>query len=86
MSHLQQYVPTTSTEDEVDNPLTDESFKVFDDKFHYVLFGGHQLTVERAFGAQKERSNENRGVERLEGLVPVVEDWHTKVAFLKVIK
>ena len=40
MSHLQQYVPTNANEDEVNNPLTDESFKVFSDKFHYILFGG----------------------------------------------
>ena len=84
MSHLQQYVPTNTTEDEIHNPLTNESFKVFLDHFHYLLIGGDQLTVERAIGAKKERSNEKRGVDRLEGLLPVIEDWHAKVASLKV--
>lgn len=57
---------------------------MFLDKFHYLLFGGDQLTVERAHGSKKCRSNEIRGLDRLEGLIPVVEDWHAKVIFLKV--
>jgi L1 cell adhesion molecule like protein len=84
MSHLQQYVPTDTTEDEVLNPFTNEPFKVHIDKFYHILFGGDQLTVERAIGSKKERFNEARGIERLDGLLPVVEDWHAKVAFLKV--
>lgn len=35
-------------------------------------------------GAKKERNNENRGVDRLEGMIPVIEDWHAKVCLLKV--
>lgn len=53
--------------------------------FHHVLLGGDQLTVQRATGSKKERNNEDRGIDRLEGLIPVVEDWHTKVVVLKVI-
>ena len=52
------------------------------DQFHYILFGGDQLTVERATGSKQERNNESRDKERLEGLVTVVEDWHAKVCLL----
>ena len=51
-------------EDEIHNLSANESFKVFLDHFHYLLIGGDQLTIERAIGAKKERSNENRGVYR----------------------
>ena len=84
MTHLQQYVPTQSTVSDVSDPKNDEEFQVTLDKFHYILFGGDQLTVERAMGAKKERNNENRGVDRLEVMIPVIEDWHTKVCLLKV--
>ena len=46
MTHLQQYVPCNSTEDEIINPMTNEPEKVYIDQFHYILFGGDQLTVE----------------------------------------
>ena len=54
------------------------------DKFHRVLFGGDQLTAKRARGSQYVRSNSLRGKDRLEGLKPVVEDWHAKVCLLGV--
>ena len=48
------------------------------------FFGGDQLTVARARGAQGQRENSNSGEKRLEGLVPVVEDWHTQMNLLIV--
>ena len=49
-----------------------------------TLFGGDQLTVARGIGAQRIRANSEEGASRLEGLIPVVEDWHAKVCFLGV--
>ena len=49
--------------------------------FHKILFGGDQLSVARARGAQMERKNEDRPTRQLRGLVPVVEDWHGKQCF-----
>ena len=50
------------------------------DPVHSVLsqlfFGGDQLTEERARNAQKGRSDGDNMYERLEGLLPKVEDWH----------
>lgn len=84
LAHLHQYVPVKSDEDEVVDPDDGETIKVVVDHFHHILFGGDQLTAERATGAKRSKSNECRGLDQLEGLVPVIEDWHAKVCFLKV--
>lgn len=85
MSHLQQYVPVQSKSCRIQDPESEKEMELFEDKFHYLLFGGDQLTVERATGSKEYScSNEWRGLERLEGLIPVIEDWHAKVCFLKV--
>ena len=65
-------------------PCNGEVVKIVADEFHYVLFGGDQLTAERATGAKQSINNENRGYDRFEWLVPVIEDWHAKVCFLKM--
>lgn len=41
-----------------------------------LFFGGDQLTEERSRNAQMARSDGVDDVERLEGLMPKVEDWH----------
>ena len=84
LQSLQQYVPVHSQEEVFVDAEDNEEITLVLDKFHYVLFGGDQLTVERAVGSKRERCNECRGTDRLEGLVPVIEDWHAKVCFLKV--
>lgn len=42
------------------------------------------MTAARVRGSQRIRSNSERGVDRLQGLVGVAEDWHTKMCFLVV--
>ena len=54
------------------------------DAFHQILFGGDQLTVARARGSQRIQVNSESQADRLQGLVPVAEDWHTKVTLLEV--
>ena len=49
-----------------------------------ICAGGDQLTAERARGSQRISDNSKTGVERLEGLTPVVEDWHAKMCLLEV--
>lgn len=49
-----------------------------------ILLGGDQLTVARARSAQLSMSGELTACSRLEGLVPIFEDWHTKQALLIV--
>lgn len=84
LCNLQQYVPMDTLTDEIVDPDDNETITVNVDNFHYILFGGDQLTAERATGAKRSLANENRGCDRLEGLVPIIEDWHSKVCFLKV--
>lgn len=62
--------------------MTDEELKITGDHFSHVLFGGDQLTVARARGSERVRMNSDNGVSRLEGLIPVIEDWHAKVVLL----
>ena len=42
------------------------------------------MTAARARGSQRVRSNSERGKDQLQGLQPVVEDWHAKVCLLGV--
>lgn len=43
-----------------------------------------EAQVARARGTQRIRANSQHGAGRLEGLFPVVEDWHAKVCLLEV--
>ena len=42
------------------------------------------MTAARVRGSKRVRSNSQRGRDRLEGLIPVVEDWHAKGCLLTV--
>ena len=53
--------------------------------FSKVLFGGDQLTAERARGAQRCRRNELLPEDQLKGLVPAAADWHAKQCLLQVL-
>lgn len=41
------------------------------------------MTCARIHGAQ--RRNMKTGSVRLEGVIPVIEDWHAKVCFMQVL-
>ncbi len=80
MSHiLEAYmdlVPTHPAEGK--HVLPNGSSLAFDNtRFHKILLGGDQLTVARVRGTQALRVSEEKAVDRLEGVIPVVEDWHT---------
>ena len=67
------------------NSLPNGSTIKFDEtNFFQILFGGDQLTVARAHGAQALRATHDTAKERLEGLCPVLEDWHARMILLKV--
>ena len=84
MENLHAYVPTESPTVEIERPNSDKKVEVTLDNFHYTLMGGDQLTVARARGSQRIRSNSLRPRDRLEGIVPVCEDWHAKGCLLTV--
>ena len=79
METLQQYVPSIRYSTCLQIIQGEEQETVHNDYFFATLFGGDQLTVARAIGAKSED-----GVARLQGLIPVVEDWHAKVCLLGV--
>ena len=82
-SELDQYVPTISTTLTVDVNDTEQAEVVIDD-FHPILAGGDMLTTARARGSQRVHKCGHRPKDRLEGVLPVCEDWHCKVVLLGV--
>lgn len=53
-------------------------------KMQKVPCGGDQLTCERQVGSKRHMMCGNTGIEQLEYLEPVTEDWHGLVCMLKV--
>ena len=49
----------------------------------YIFLGGDQLTVARVRGSQGALLNSDSGIERVEVFIPVIEDWHTKMCYMK---
>ena len=84
MDHLHQYVPMVEKTDFRYVPSINTTVEVTTAKVKPILFGGDQLTVARAKGAQKAKVNSVSPSNRFDGLVPMIEDWHTKVILLKV--
>lgn len=83
MAHLHQYVPSVNrSEEKMISP--DEAFSQEKAKFHQILVGGDQLTVARARSAIKVKVNSFTPSKKFSGIIPVVEDWHTKANFLGV--
>lgn len=82
LTHLHQYVPMTNV---ISVRGTGDTEVVQTEILHRLLIGGDQLAVERIKGAQSLRKNSTRAAGRLEGFVPVSEDWHAKACFLQVL-
>ena len=76
MRNLHKYVPKKSYK--VTYHL-DENVDCTEECYHRILFGGDQLTVCRARGAQSARTNDDVSDERFDGLIPVTEDWHARM-------
>ena len=57
---------------------------VSDEVFVPVLFGGDQLTRERAYHAQDAKLQSPTPIRKLLGLVPKCEDWHARTSFYQV--
>jgi len=83
MDILHKYVPTKVE-------FSDDPFEDFDiedceeHKFHRLLLGSDQLTVARSRTSIAILADHDFKKEHLEGLLPVVEDWHAKQTLLKV--
>ena len=84
MSCLHTYVPTEDYTEQCFIPSSDSTVQVPKAVFHPIIIGGDQLTASRARGAKKAKVHADSPVSRLEGLIPVAEDWHTKLNLLEV--
>ncbi len=81
----QKYIPTKSSQEEL--TLEDGTTRMIDKtEFHKILLGGDQLTVARVRGTVALRVTHDTAEEQLSGVLPVVEDWHARLTFMKVIK
>ncbi len=79
MQAMHQYVPTS-----VDGSTMVDGVPKTDVLEQCLL--GDQLTCERTRSAKQHRQDSATTMERLCGLEPVVEDWHTKMCLFEVIK
>ena len=84
LKHVQRYVPVKDVQRELSVP-GEEKIVVNDQQYLTIPVGGDQLSVARARGAQLIRSNSECSKEKLEGMLPVAEDWHAKLCLLEVI-
>ena len=84
MDHMHTYVPSVSQCNIVTLP-NEDTFEDKKDVFHRILLGGDQLTVARARGSIAIRQDHDSSEQRLDGLLPIVEDWHAKQCLLKVV-
>ena len=83
LTHAQKYVPSKTVERNLVLPNKD-TISYEEEHYAVTIIGGDQLTVARARGAQRIRSNSTKSEDRLDGLLPVTEDWHAKMCLLQV--
>ena len=77
MEHIHTYVP-------VENVVSDKGV-VSPSVLGQIYLGGDQLTEERSRNAQNGRADGETKFERLEGIIPKIEDWHTGRLLYQVI-
>ena len=83
MTELHQYVPDKPCQTKFRLP-NGEFYTTDDCALYPILCGGDLLTACRCRRAQSLCCNHESTVDRLEGLVPVFEDWHAKLTLVKV--
>lgn len=83
---VHSYVPLVqqTTHETVNIDDTEDEAIVIQQQVHPILFGGDQMTVERSRNIQNVLSTSDTASARLEGIVPVAEDWHAKMCLYKV--
>ncbi len=85
LEHIQQYVPVKEIQRERSVPGRGKLI-VNDQLYLTIPVGGDYLSVVRARGSQLIRSNSECSRDKLEGMLPVAEDWHAKLCLLEVIQ
>ena len=65
-------------------PELQENVMVCKAKTHSIMLGGDQLSVVKTRSALKIRSNSETPSFGLEGFIPSIEDWHSKLILVEV--
>lgn len=82
MKHLHKYVPSQSHKTTFHLP--DQDFVTEENFHHRILLGGDQLIVCPSRSAQFIQRRDDTAAERYGRLVPVIEDWHTRLTLMRV--
>ena len=82
LQDLSQYIPQRGDSHVLNEDNEDDSLLIHN--CHHILLGGDQLTAVRARSAIRMRQNSETGSGKLQGFIPIVEDWHAKVILLGV--
>ena len=81
LEEYKKYVPSKVVT--LEEPIPGDD--IVEDKLYVsTLLGGDYLSVARAREAQYIRRSSELKENRLDGMIPVAEDWHAKVCFLEV--
>ena len=83
MAHYNKLVPTIENTTQQDLP-DGETIEKDESRFFDILFGGDQLTVARMRGVQNIRDTQARLSDQFKGILPVIEDWHSRMISMKV--
>ena len=84
LKEVYRYVPMVTSSSSSSGDGGNESYESIPASSFPILFGGDQLTTERARTVRDVFSNSDASASRLEGLIPVAEDWHAKMCLYKV--
>ena len=84
MNYSHKYVPEHLLEEIC--LVNEQTITIYKSLISPILFGGDQLTASRARAAKKPKVNCIKSKGQLDGLLPVSEDWHTKLNLLTVSK
>lgn len=83
MERLQEYVPKVLREDLIE--VSGRTVILDKGSMLPIFLGGDQLTAARARGALSTMACHDRSADRLEGLIPVVEDWHASLTLPRCV-
>lgn len=82
---MDSFTPYVPSEEFLQNVNVDGMEYTYDgSKLMQILFFGDQLTVARARGASTLREPQKMCLNRLEGFVPTIADWHARMCLLQV--
>ena len=84
LQNLHKYVPAIERDQEIFIPSQEMSIMRSNTMQHKLIFGGDQLTVARVRGAQVAMCNGSTLLQRPEGLIPIIQDWHAEVILAEV--